>query len=519
MLFPSYEFIFMFLPITLGGFFLAARAGHQWASAWLAVASLFFYGCWNPRFVLLLLASIAFNYAMGAAIGKAGGAPHGRRLLAAAIAANLLLLGIFKYANFFISTANRLTGAEIPILSIVLPLGISFFTFTQIAFLVDVHRGLAREYNPIHYALFVSYFPHLVAGPILHHQQMMPQFEGPAIYRINAENIAVGLTMFTIGLAKKVLLADNFGEYASPVFDAARDGQDVSLMVAWAGALAYSLQLYFDFSGYSDMAVGLSRLFGIHIPLNFDSPYKARNIIEFWRRWHMTLSKFLRDYLYIPLGGNRQGKVRRYVNLLITMLLGGLWHGAGWTFVAWGALHGAYLIVNHGWQALCRRSMPTHGGSSRVGGILGTAVTFLAVVVAWVFFRSENFTAAIRILHGMAGLNGVSLPYSLTSVLAPLMQAIGIGDIAFDGAFSGAQLLELRGAWRYAVLLATGLFIVWGLPNTQQLLGAYRPGGESGAGRPPLLRLDFKVAVAGGSLFALSILSMSRVSDFLYYQF
>lgn len=322
MLFNSYEFIFLFLPLTLAGFFFIGRSSHHLAALWLGMASLAFYAWWNPIYVLLLLASIAANYGLGYAIGHGAEASKGR-LLAIGMVTNLALLGYFKYADFFLSSVNAVAGTQWPLLNVVLPLGISFFTFTQIAFLVDVRRGVAHEYRFVHYLLFVTYFPHLIAGPVLHHKQMMPQFQHRAIYRPHGECIAAGLTFFVIGLAKKVLLADNLGDYATPFFDDARLGLDPGPIQAWTGAIAYTLQLYFDFSGYSDMAIGLSLLLGIRLPVNFDSPYRAANIIDFWRRWHMTLSAFLRDYLYIPLGGNRLGAGRRYVNLLATMVLGG----------------------------------------------------------------------------------------------------------------------------------------------------------------------------------------------------
>jgi alginate O-acetyltransferase complex protein AlgI len=348
-LFNSPEFILFYLPVVVAVFFLLARWQRKAAALWLAVASLFFYGWWNPNFVVLLLASVVFNFYMGSAISRRreaisafSTAKSVRPLLVLAIGANLALLAYFKYANFFIDSTNALTGSNFALLNIVLPLGISFFTFTQIAFLVDASRGLAREYDFVHYLLFVTYFPHLIAGPVLHHKQMMPQFAERSTYLPNRENIVVGLTIFCVGLAKKVIIADSLSVYASPVFAAAEKGVAITFFEAWGGLLAYTFQLYFDFSGYSDMAIGLSLLFGVTLPINFNSPYQATNIIEFWRRWHMTLSQFLRDYLYVPLGGNRLGVSRRHFNLMVTMVLGGLWHGANWTFVIWGALHGFF---------------------------------------------------------------------------------------------------------------------------------------------------------------------------------
>jgi len=344
MLFNSYEFIFLYFPIVLSGFFFIGKYSYRFAALWLAAASLFFYGWWNPKFVTLLLGSIIFNFAAGYLIAHKKFAAKQKIIFVISIAINLILLGVFKYTNFFIATANTL-GVHWSSLDIILPLGISFFTFTQIAYLVDVYKGIAREYNFIHYMLFVTWFPHLIAGPVLHHKQMMPQFASPSIYKPNNESIAVGLTLFSLGLFKKVVLADQFALFANPVFNGAGQGESPMIEKAWFGVLAYTLQLYFDFSGYSDMAIGLSRIFNVKLPLNFNSPYKAANIIDFWRRWHMTLSKFLRDYLYVPLGGNRKGPARRHLNLMVTMLLGGLWHGAGWTFVLWGGLHGLYLVL------------------------------------------------------------------------------------------------------------------------------------------------------------------------------
>lgn len=268
-----------------------------------------------------------------------------------------------------------------PSLNIILPIGISFYTFTQIAFLVDTYQEKVNEYRFIHYLLFVTYFPHLIAGPVLHHKEMMPQFADSRIYKFSTTDFAVGLTIFCIGLAKKVLIADNLAPYANPLFS----GADApSLFIAWGGVLAYTFQLYFDFSAYSDMAIGLSRLFGVKLPLNFNSPYKATNISEFWGRWHMTLSRFLMDYLYIPLGGNRTGIIRRYRNLITVMLLGGLWHGAGWNFVIWGGLHGVYLIIHHGWGKLSELlNFPVNLVLWR---LTATSITFLSVCFAWVFF-------------------------------------------------------------------------------------------------------------------------------------
>ncbi len=301
----------------------------------------------------LLLGSIVFNYLIGYSLARGNdiGSLRRRHLLALGVAGDLALLGYYKYANFFIGILNASLSTSYSFAEIILPLGISFFTFTQFAFLVDAARGEAKEFDFIHYSLFVSYFPHLIAGPILHHKEIMPQFGKANAYRLNWDYLRIGLTVFALGLFKKVVLADGVALYTAPVFAAAEQGDVLNLFQAWGGALAYTLQLCFDFSGYSDMAIGLSYMLGVRLPLNFNSPYKATSISDFWRRWHMTLSRFLRDYLYVPVGGNRKGQARRYLNLMATMLLGGLWHGAGWTYIIWGGLHGFYLIVHQAWQA------------------------------------------------------------------------------------------------------------------------------------------------------------------------
>ncbi len=507
MLFNSFPFVFFYLPIVFCGYFLIARRSHRLAALWLALASLFFYGWWNPKFVALLLASIVFNYTAGYMIGHASRS-RARMLLAAAITADLVLLGVFKYANFFISTLNSV-GGHIGLVDIILPLGISFFTFTQIAFLVDVYRGIAKEYDFIHYVLFVTWFPHLIAGPVLHHKQMMPQFALSRTYRPDVTAISAGLTLFALGLFKKVILADHLAGYANPVFDAAGNGADPMLIAAWSGVLAYTLQLYFDFSGYSDMAIGLSKMFNVNLPLNFNSPYKSANIIDFWRRWHMTLSAFLRDYLYISLGGNRKGPARRHVNLFATMLLGGLWHGAGWNFVLWGGLHGLYLIANHAWRWLVGSQGESRSRIRHAGSVL---LTFVAVFVAWVPFRATSLEATLSIWKGMVGLNGIALPPSFAARLG------GLGaDISFTGVFPGLDLrLEEVAAW-----LLVGLFVVWVLPNTQEVMGM-QPRPRSTVIRYPAWLTwspTWRMGLVTGLLFAISVASFTQNSPFLYFQF
>ncbi|HEY0315233.1 MAG TPA: MBOAT family protein [Sphingomonas sp.] len=403
MLFTSGLFLFLFLPLTLALFYgLARLSGPRLAAAWLAFMSLAFYAYWMPVYLGLLLGSILLNYLGGIAIVRATDRERARLVTTAFVATDLLVLGFFKYYNFFTDNL-RAVALPLPVLNVVLPIGISFFTFTQIAFLVDSYRGKARDARPIHYLLFVTYFPHLIAGPILHHSEMMPQFEERRTYRPDLARFATGFAFLLAGMIKKVLVADSISPIADRAFQAAGIGQ-VGVFHAWEGAIAYALQIYFDFSGYSDMAVGLSLLFNIQLPYNFASPYRSTSIVEFWRRWHMTLSRFLRDYLYIALGGNRHGNVRRYANLAATMLLGGLWHGAAWTFVIWGGLHGAFLVVNHGWRYIQGRIFSgAAGGGGRIGAVLGWLLTMLAVLIAWVFFRAASIAEAIAMLRAMAG--------------------------------------------------------------------------------------------------------------------
>jgi len=451
MLFNSYEFLLFFLPATLAVFFaLSSQHLTKAAAGWLALTSIFFYGYWSPRYVFLLLISIALNFAAGKVIVEYKIKQLGKKahhVLVLAIVANLATLGYFKYANFFIDSINALVHTEFNIATIILPIGISFFTFTQIAFLVDTYRGKVHESGFVPYTLFVTFFPHLIAGPVLHHAEMMPQFARKDTYRFSLQNFCIGAFIFFLGLFKKVVLADGIQPFVAPVFDADPSYQ-LNALEAWGGTLAYTLQLYFDFSGYSDMAIGLAKMINVDLPLNFNSPYKAANISDFWRRWHMTLSRFLRDYLYIALGGNRKGTARRYTNLLTTMLLGGLWHGAGWTFVIWGGLHGLYLVVHQLWQAF-REQFLGHNlaQSSLAGKVLGLMTTFFCVVIAWVFFRATSLEVALRVLAGMAGANG-------------WWPAGGWGQLHQLDAFGGLNQLLWTG------LLLT---LVWFCPNSQAI--------------------------------------------------
>ena len=500
MLFNSLIFLLAFAPVTFGVFFALGRfnAGPRAITLWLALTSLVFYAWWLPKHTLILLASIVLNYLVGRWIVRAGpaGSAPARRVLTLAVVLNLAALVYYKYAGFFVSTATTLLGQDWEVPAIVLPLGISFFTFTQLAYLVDTYQGKVKESDFWRYLLFVTYFPHLVAGPVIHHKDVMPQFAHAGVARWCSANVAAGAAIFMLGLFKKVFIADSLVPYVTPVFDG---GGAPQLLHAWGGALAYSFQLYFDFSGYSDMAIGLSLALNVRLPYNFNSPYKAQSIADFWKRWHISLSTFLRDYLYIPLGGNRCGPLRRYANLLLTMLIGGMWHGAGWTFIVWGGLHGVYLVINHAWQHVRGQLSAPVGAAERAAAWL---LTFLAVVVAWVFFRAHDFGSAWAVIAGMAGLHGVG---------------------GFTLNLADAQTLDYLPLFP---ALAALLAAVVALPNSQQLVSRWllqepqprtAPTGGSGAvawRNPPLW-----VAIAWGIVAAVGLMHVSQPTQFLYFNF
>lgn len=490
MLFNSYIFIFVFLPVALLVFFGCVQFGSvRAARVWMAIASLFFYAYWNVTYLPLLLISIALNYGIGQEINRArAGSRYAKILLVGGIGANLAILGYYKYASFFASSANELLQTNWQLPDIVLPLAISFYTFTQMAYLVDAYRGEIKNanYDFVTYGLFVSFFPQLIAGPILRHDELIPQFRKERNFFFSPRNFARGLTLFILGLSKKVLIADNLSPWVASVFDHA---SAVSFLEAWIGALSYTLQLYFDFSGYSDMAIGLGLMVNIRLPINFNSPYKATSIADFWRRWHITLSSFLRDYLYIPLGGNRRGEIRRYINLIITMLLGGLWHGAGWSFVIWGGLHGLFLAIEQAWRRL-NIALPK---------ILAWAIAFIAVLVGWVLFRAPTIKDAIEILQAMAGTKGIFLPQTFQSFL---------GWLPVGGLFKGWQELvylpDIGGRNSIVILVALMLAVTL-LPNSQQIMERFKP--------------TWWVAGLASTLALFCLLSLNRVSEFLYFQF
>jgi len=396
LLFNSYEFIFLFLPITFFIYFYLNQKRLTIASkGFLVFASLFFYSWWNILYLPIILASMLFNFIIGSSLNEAKKIKiHKKSLLIFGILSNIALLIYFKYSDFFIENFNLLTSSNVELLHLALPLAISFFTFQQIAYLVDSYRQETREYDFLNYAVFVTFFPQLIAGPIVHHSEMMPQFSNTKNMVKNYHNIAMGLFIFSIGLFKKVVIADIFAIWATTGFDTETT---LNIYEAWATSLSYTFQLYFDFSGYTDMAIGLALLFNIKLPINFNSPYKATNIQEFWRRWHITLSRFLKDYIYIPLGGNRKGEFRTYANLLATFIIGGIWHGAGWTFVFWGFLHGLALVIHRAWSKL----------GFKIWTWLAWFITFNFINIAWVFFRAKEWKDAIRILESMFSLKNV----------------------------------------------------------------------------------------------------------------
>jgi D-alanyl-lipoteichoic acid acyltransferase DltB (MBOAT superfamily) len=511
MLFNSYAFLLLFLPVVLLVFLRLEQRHREAALTWLVLSSLFFYGWWKPAYLVLLLVSMAFNFTVGARLQRR---PSGW-LLAAGVTGNLALLGYFKYAHFVVGTLNAVGGLDWTLDAIVLPLAISFFTFQQIAWLVDAQRGQASETNPVHYALFVCFFPQLIAGPIVHHAEMMPQFGMGRDADRRRRDLEIGLTIFCLGFLKKVVLADTASLHANPVFDAAARGETLSFFEAWGGALAYTFQLYFDFSGYSDMAIGLGRLFGIRLPVNFFSPYRATSVIDFWRRWHITLSRFLRDYLYVPLGGNRRGSARTLANLMVTMLLGGLWHGAAWTFVLWGGLHGVFLVVNRLWRSL-REAVGLNRSFGVPGRWLATAVTFVSVVFAWVLFRAESFPAAERMVQGMLGMNGVILARELESALGGVAAPLVGAGVQFE---SAVYLYTVQ-QWSWLALLA---FISFALPNVQQIMARVQ-GGLMPEGLPLAPgRIEWRPRAAWALVIGLgmawALLALNRVDEFLYFQF
>lgn len=527
MLFNSYSFIFIFLPVVYSFYALLRRQPDLRMALILVIfASLVFYGWGGWFFLTVFMTMMAANTVVGQALLHARTAR--KPLLVFGVGVNLAVLGAFKYAGFLAINVNAAAGTNFPILNLVLPIGISFYTFMNIALLVDIYRGHVKKLSVLEYFFFMSFFPHLVAGPILHHSELVPQIRS-AVRRPYYDDLCVGLSLFSIGLFKKTVVADGCAIYADAGYAMLQTGQVLDPASAWVTALSYSFQIYYDFSGYSDMAIGLARMFGFVFPVNFFSPYRAVNIIDFWRRWHITLSRFLRDYLYIPLGGGRAGPMRRSFNLVVVMLLGGLWHGANWTFIVWGGVHGLMLSATHlaGKLSFFRTPSFSRPAARRIG----IGFTFLLVTLAWVPFRSPSLTEAGQMI-GYLFAADLSLVSALKSFGASLFQQFKNPLVIFDPTtWAPARelwpqplpadfLAKARPAGYWLMIVAVGTFL---LPNTLQIFERFSPAlhlqGFPKASRLVLHCLDSKTALAIALLFVVAVLHLSRVSPFLYFQF
>ena len=505
MLFNSAIFLLVFLPTVLVGHYLLTRWSSALTVCWLLFASLFFYAWWHPPFLLILVSSIVVNFAIGRRIEMASS--HRSAWLVAGLTANIGALVYFKYSNFLVDSLNASLSADISWSHVLLPIGISFFTFQQIAFLVDTYHYGSIKRSFASYALFVSFFPHSIAGPIVNPREMIPQFglDRPDRWADFAE----GLSLFLIGLIKKMVVADTFARASTSIFDAAAIGVSPTFFEAWTATLCYTLQIYFDFSGYSDMAIGLARMFGLDLPINFMSPYKARSIIEFWRRWHITLSRFLRDYLYIPLGGSRRGKSRQKFNIMVTMLLGGLWHGANWTFLIWGGLQGVFLLINHAWQQIAAVERLRH---SRVWKFVCVVLTMGCIIFAWVPFRAADVQTTVRMWQGMVGLNGVIFPERIAGWVPSLHLPAGPLN-------SVSIVLSL--------FLLCGFAVAMLAPNTHELMRRAKLGTPTKGYETTYLQGDGAlvwqtkpwVAILFGAMIVVVILKLNDISEFIYFQF
>jgi alginate O-acetyltransferase complex protein AlgI len=542
MLFNSYEFLFVFLPITVAGLLAFGILSRSWALGWIIFVSVIFYAWWRPLNVLIIAPSILINFILARALQRLATDEKrfrtARLVLFLGIAFNVAFLGYFKYVDFGASTINDIFGTNLVLTHVVLPLGISFITFQKIAFLIDVHAGRVKSFSLQDYCLFVLFFPQLIAGPIVHYREMMPQFHSVSC-RFDKKNFAVGLTLLSFGLFKKVVLADHIATVVTPIYDQAASGAGVSLLLAWAAAIGFTLQIYFDFSGYTDMALGVARFFGVRLPQNFNSPLKASSIIDFWLRWHMTLTRFLTAYIYNPLTlwltRRRLAKGHRGLAgpsttigafayllmfpLLVTMFLSGLWHGAGYGFVIWGLIHGCYLTINHAWRLIRPRLWPDRSSYERVMHPIGCLLTFLAVAVAMIFFRSPTITSAADLLNGLIGQNGVALPQFIYDHLGPLA-----GWLHRAGVTTAPDLWSGREAARTVMWISVSMLIALAFPNTLEILARYEPA----LGVKPRTA-DFASisewnaslpwAIGVSIVAAIGIISLSGPSEFLYWQF
>lgn len=480
MLFNSYEFIFIFFPITFFIYysFLYVKL-YKIARIGLVLASFFFYGYWKLDYLYLLFVSIIVNYLLGILLAEDYSKRTKFNFLVLGILFNLFLLGYYKYYDFFIKNINYIFSTNFNLLNLVLPLGISFFTFQQIAYLVDSYKGETKEYNFIDYALFVSFFPQLIAGPIVHHKEILPQFNSKENLKFNYKNISIGLFIFSIGLFKKVILADTLGQLADAGY---QNPKNIQLIDAWLAALAFLFQIYFDFSGYSEMAVGLGKFFNIDILWNFDSPLKTNNIQDLWRKWHISLSKFLRDYVYIPLGGSKVSEIRNYINLIITFTIGGIWHGANWTFFIWGFLTGIGIVIHKLWKK--KYDLPN---------FFAYPVNFLYFLLGSVFFRANSVSDAIEIFKGMFGFNGILYPKFLSYLDMPLT-TVEFGSLLFTKLHK--DILSY---------LVFGIVIGFFGKNTKELSDSFKP--------------NFFYGIFTFMLFTVSVMNLFNVSKFLYFNF
>ena len=489
MLFNSYLFLFLFLPLALLGYFLLNRLGRfQLAEAFLIGMSLWFYGYFNPSYLLIICISILANYALSRLLSRRGESAAGRLLLSLGVAANLGAIFYFKYYDFFVSTVNGVFGTGFQLRHILLPLGISFFTFQQISYLVDSYRGETGDYGFLEYALFVSFFPQLVAGPIVLHSEMIPQFRDKSLRRFDWNRFGHGLYLFALGLSKKVLLADVLGKAVDWGFGGLGTLYSMSALDAVLVSLCYTFQLYFDFSGYCDMAMGLARMFNLRLPQNFNSPYKALSMVDFWNRWHMSLTRFLRNYIYFPLGGSRKGKFRTYLNIMVVFLASGLWHGANWTFVLWGALHGlANCLTRAGKTAW-----------DKLHTVTRWALTFATANLLWVIFRADNVEHALRFIVHMVRMDE-------TWLSTALLRQFDVVEFQFLEELL-PPLANLAGkitGLHMALFLLFSFAVVLNGKNSSEL-------GEE---------LTLRRGLATVLLLAWSILSLSGLHTFLYFNF
>jgi alginate O-acetyltransferase complex protein AlgI len=542
MLFNSIEFLFVFLPLTLLGVYLVGNVSRTWALGWLIVASLVFYAWWRPVNVLIIAPSIGVNFALARVLlgmNERHGSPRASQaVLLLGIAFNVAFLGFFKYTDFISLTINDVFGTNLILRHIILPLGISFITFQKIAFLIDVQAGRIRSFTLRDYCIFVLFFPQLVAGPIVHYREMMPQFHA-APCRFNTEDVAIGLTLLLFGLFKKVVFADNVALFVTPIYEHSVAEGGTTFLTAWMAAVGFTLQLYFDFSGYSDMALGLARFFGIRLPQNFDSPLRASSIIDFWLRWHMTLTRFLTAYIYNPLTlwltrrrlakglagfGGRNTTVGAFVHLLMfptitTMFISGLWHGAGYGFVVWGLLHGFYLTVNHGWRLVAARLWRDRQSYIRIMQPVGFVLTFLSVTAGMIFFRSPTMTSAIDLVKGIIGLNGIGLPEAVFGHLGPLAERLHSAGVI-------AESWSLQDFAKTGLWISLLMFVALACPNTLQILAPYEPAlgvtaqsAKLPAGSIVQWNASLPWAIAMSAIAAIAVVSIGGPSEFLYWQF